>query len=249
MSRTKVVPGSLVAVATSQQVVSEAASQIADVLRGALSQRGRATIALSGGDVHREAYAALAAQQPLDWSMIEVFWVDERAVPPNDPRSHFGQARGLMGSGVVPASRVHRMPAEAADLDAEARAYEALIRARVPPNFPNAPGLPSFDVVVLDVGADGHTASLFPGEAAVKVTDRLVVPVPATGDREARLTMTAPLIEAARTLFILAVGQSRFEPLQRTWEATGNLAEVPARIIRTGRGAITWVIDRAASGV
>jgi 6-phosphogluconolactonase len=249
MGRTKVVPGSLIALPDAPRVASEAATQIADALRASLSQRGRAAIALSSGDVHQLTYAALGADKSIDWKKIEVFWVDERALPPTDPRNNFRQAQGLIGANVVPAANVHRMPAETTDLEAEARAYEALIRARVPATFERAPGVPSFDVVVLGIGDDGHTASMFPGEPAVKTVDRLVVAVAAKGDREARLTLTAPLIEAARALFILAIGQSKFEPLERTWEVAGSVAEIPARVIRAGRGTTTWIIDRAAGGV
>jgi 6-phosphogluconolactonase len=247
MGKTKVVPGSLIALPDGPRVAAEAATQIADTLRASLSQRGRAAIALSGGDVHQLAYTALGADRSVDWTKIEVFWVDERAVAPRDPRSNFGQAQGLLGA--VPATNVHRMPAEAPDLEAEARAYEAVIRERVPANFPKAPGVPSFDVVVLGVGDDGHTGSMFPGEPAVRTSDCLVVSVPAKGDREGRLTLTPPIIEAARALFILAIGASKFEPLERTWEVAGHVNEVPARVIRAGRGTTTWIIDRAAGGV
>jgi 6-phosphogluconolactonase len=249
MGRTKLVPGSLIALPDAARVASEAAKQIAETLRAAITERGRASLALSGGDVHQLAYKALGAYASLDWANIQLFWVDERAVPPTDPRSHFGQAQGLLGANVVRAANIHRMPAEAPDLEAEARAYDALIRTRVPASSPRSPGVPSFDVVVLGIGDDGHTASLFPGEPAVKTVDRLVVPVPAKGDREARLTVTPPILEAARALVILAVGPSKFEPLERAWEVSGNVAEVPARVIRAGRGATTWIIDRAAGGV
>jgi 6-phosphogluconolactonase len=111
-----------------------------------------------------------------------------------------------------------------------------------------APGIPAFDAIVLGVGDDGHTASLFPGGDAVKETERLVVAVPPKDGREARLTLTPPVLESARALFILAVGPSKFEPLERTWEVSGNASEIPARVIRNGRGSTMWLIDRTAGG-
>ena len=110
-------------------------------------------------------------------------------------------------------------------------------------------GVPSFDLLVLGVGDDGHTASLFPGEPTVGVTGRFVVHVPAKRAREARLTFTAPLIEAARSIVVLAVGRAKNMPLEHVWEVAGNVADTPARVIRGGRGAITWIIDRAAGGL
>ncbi len=138
------------------------------------------------------------------------------------------------------------MPGEATDLATAAREYEALVKERV---AADDRGVPSFDLIVLGVGDDGHTASLFPGDPAVEVTDQLVVAVAAKGAREARLTLTAPVIEAARSILVLAVGKAKNQPLERVWEVEGNLGETPARIIRAGRGAITWIIDRAAGGV
>jgi 6-phosphogluconolactonase len=135
------------------------------------------------------------------------------------------------------------MPGEARDLAAAARDYEQLVRERVNGR------IPSFDLIVLGVGDDGHTASLFPGEPTVDVTDRLVVEVPAKESREARLTLTATTIEAAAAIVVLAVGAAKNAPLERVWEIAGSTLETPARVIREARGAITWIIDRAAGGL
>jgi 6-phosphogluconolactonase len=247
MSTTKVVPGILIAAPDAAQVAREAAIRIARTLRDAIEARGFATIALSGGNTPRAAYGLLARDGSVDWSKVEVFWVDERAVLPTDDRSNFLHAEEqLIGPAKIPAAHVHRMPGEASDLDAAARAYEALVRARVPADDR---GVPSFDAVVLGVGDDGHTASLFPGDPAVNVTDRLVVHVPAKGAREARLTLTTPAIQAAKSIVVLAVGKAKNEPLERVWEIIGDVSSTPARITRGARGAITWIIDRAAGGV
>jgi 6-phosphogluconolactonase len=244
---TKVVPGQLVASRDATQCAQEAATRIARVLRGAVARSGRASIALSGGNTPRDAYALLAKESGLDWTRVHVFWVDERAVPPTDDRSNYRWARAtLLEPAGIAASQVHRMAAEAPDRDATARDYERTIRGLVELD---GDGVPSFDVVVLGVGDDGHTASLFPGEPTVDVHDRLVAAVEAKGAREARITLTPPAIEHARQLFILAVGAVKRPALERVWSAQGNVHETPARVVRGCRGAVTWIIDKAAGGL
>lgn len=244
---TKLVPGQLIAVADASEVATEAAARIAKALREGIARYGSAAIALSGGNTPRAAYALLAKDSSVDWTKVEVFWVDERAVPPTDDRSNYRWAKSTLIDGArIAAQAVWRMPADSRDLEKAARAYDALLRARV---RESSDGLPAFDVMVLGVGDDGHTASLFPGEPAVNVTDRVVVDVPKKGDREARMTVTAPVIERAGTLVILAVGAGKRDPLDRAWAVEGDVRKTPARVIRGGRGVVCWIIDRAAGGV
>ena len=243
---TKVVPGQLVASRDAQEVAREAATRIARALRSAVGRNARAAIALSGGNTPRDAYALLAGESGIDWTKVSVFWVDERAVAPTDDRSNYRWAKSTLidRAGIAP-ERVHRMPAEQPDREAAARDYERTIRQHVELD---GDGVPAFDVVVLGVGPDGHTASLFPGDPALDVHDRLVTAVDAAGDREARLTLTATAIEHARTLFILAVGAGKRPALERAWAAQGNVHETPARVVRGCRGSVTWLIDKAAGG-
>jgi 6-phosphogluconolactonase len=244
---TKVVPGQLVASRDASTVAADACSRIAKQLRAALARGGRATLALSGGNTPREAYRLLARESGLDWGKVQVLWVDERAVPPTDDRSNYLHARqSLVDAAGIPTDRVHRMPADAPDLEAAARLYEKTVLACVELD---GDGIPSFDVLVLGVGDDGHTASLFPGEPTVDVHDRLVVAVPAKGSREARLTLSATVIEHARNVFILAVGAAKKPALERVWSAQGDVHETPARVVRGCRGAVTWIIDKAAGGL
>ncbi|HEY3822576.1 MAG TPA: 6-phosphogluconolactonase [Polyangiaceae bacterium] len=244
---TKVVPGQLVASRDPAQVAREAATRIARVLRGAVGKSGRAAIALSGGNTPRDAYGLLARESGIDWTKVNVFWVDERAVPPTDDRSNYRWAKSTLldPAGIRP-ERVHRMAADAPDRDGAARDYEKAIRQEVELD---GDGIPAFDALVLGVGDDGHTASLFPGESTVDIHDRLVAAVEASGSREARLTLTPPAIEHARHLFILAVGAAKRPPLERVWAAQGNVHETPARVVRGCRGAVTWLIDKAAGGL
>ena len=244
---TKVVPGQLVAALDAAEVAREAAARIAQLLRIAIEERSRASAALSGGNTPRDTYALLAKEPGIDWSKVDLFLVDERAVPATDARSNYRMIKAaLLDEGGVPTGRAHRMVAEAPDRDAAARDYERSIRDRV---AADRDGVPAFDVVVLGVGEDGHTASLFPGEPTVDIVDRLVASVPARAAREARLTLTAPAIEHAGSLVIIAVGKAKQAALESIWAAQGDLHKTPARVIRGCRGGVTWVIDKAAGGL
>ena len=244
---TKVVPGQLVATANAQQVAVEASLRIAKSLRNAIKMEGRATLALSGGNTPRSTYALLAKEPSLDWEKVDIFWVDERAVAPTSDRSNFRLVKETLVDGAkCPSDNVHRMPADATDLDQAARDYEALIREVV---LAGEDGVPAFDVLVLGIGPDGHTASLFPGESTVEEVERLVLAVPAKGDREARLTITPPVIEHARAVLVIAIGADKSAALDRVWSMDGSVKDTPARVIRGVRGAVTWVIDRDAGGI
>jgi 6-phosphogluconolactonase len=244
---TKVVPGQLVAAHDAAEVARETAERIARVLRASIAKSGHVALALSGGSTPRDAYALLARQPGIDWTKTDIFWVDERGVPPTDERSNYRWAKAtLLDAAGSPPERVHRMRAEAPDLIAAAQEYEQLIRQYVELD---ADGVPAFDVVVLGIGEDGHTASLFPGEPTIDVVDRLVAAVPAGPGHEARLTLTPKAIEHARFVFVVAVGSGKRDALERVWSSQGDLHQTPARIIRGCRGAVTWIIDKAAGGV
>jgi 6-phosphogluconolactonase len=244
---TKAIPGQLVALRDAAEVARESATRMARALIQAIARSGRATLALSGGDSPLDAYTQLAKEPGVDWTKVNVFWVDERAVPPTDERSNYRWAKATLvdGAGISP-ERVHRMPGEAADLDAAARDYEKLVRAHV---APDADGVPAFDVMVLGIGDDGHTASLFPGNQEIHVQDRLVLAVAPHAGLEARLTLTSPAIEHARHVFIIVIGPGKRPALERAWAAQGNIDETPMRVVRGCRGAVTWLIDREAGAV
>lgn len=247
MTTTKVVPGMLIAVPSAEDVAREAASRLAKTLREAIKARGKATLALSGGDTPRQTYMRLAAEPDVAWSSVEVYFVDERAVPKTDDRSNYRWAKEcLLDRAKLPEAHVHRMRGDDGDLEAAAREYERELRSGVPAG---QGGVPSLDVMVLGVGDDGHTASLFPGMPTVEIADRAVVAVGKTEGREERLTLTAPVIEQARAVFVLAVGAKKTNALERVWAVSGSLRDTPARVIRSARGSIHWIIDKAAGGM
>jgi 6-phosphogluconolactonase len=249
---TSVVPGQLITEVDPKQLAEEAASRLGQALREAIAQRGSASIALSGGNTPRPAYERLARQAGIDWSRVSVFFIDERAVPPTHERSNYRLAKeSLLDNAPIPAANVHRMRGEAADLDQAAREYEALLKAHLKPSAVDPSEMPSFDVAVMGIGDDGHTASLFPGDPSVDVRDRLTLAIAAAPDtgREARLTVTAPIIENIRTVVVLAAGKAKHGPLERIWSVSGTTQETPSRILRDVKGSITWIIDKGAAGV
>jgi 6-phosphogluconolactonase len=241
---TKVVPGQLVAVEDVTALAAEAARRMGRAIREAIARKDSATLALSGGETPRPAYERLAAETDVDWSKVAVFWIDERAGLPTDDRSNYKWGKlKLLDHLPVPPRAVHRMRGDAPDLEVAAREYEALLRTSLPSG--------GFDVAVLGIGDDGHTASLFPGESGVSETERWVIAVPAAPEkkREARLTVTTPVLEASGAAFVLAAGKAKYEPLQRAWSTSGSIHETPARVLRGVRGALTWIIDKAAGGI
>ncbi|HEU4404760.1 MAG TPA: 6-phosphogluconolactonase [Polyangiaceae bacterium] len=210
----------------------------------AVARGGPARIALSGGSTPRAMFRVLAGL-PLPWQKTEWFWVDDRAVPADHPRSNYGAARADLFDRVpVPPEQVHPMTPDGPDLDAVARRYEARLAERF--GLPGPGGeAPAFDLVLLGIGDDGHTASLFPGEPHVDITDRWVVAVPAAEGREARLTLTAPVIAASRRAVMLVQGEAKREPVRQA-RAPGSAREVPARVTQQIRGELYWLVDAAA---
>ncbi len=210
----------------------------------AVSVRGVARVALSGGTTPSPTYTRLS-QLALPWDRVEWFWVDERAVPPEHGRSNFGQAQADLGLDKAPlnAGRIFRMPGDAADLAAAAQGYEALLRER----FGVASAV-AFDVVSLGIGDDGHTASLFPGMGTVGITDRLVLAVPAQPDKglEARLTLSAPVICEARLAVVLVKGQKKRDVILKA-QSPGPEDEIPSRLFQRIHGDVIWVVDQAAA--
>jgi 6-phosphogluconolactonase len=239
---TKVVPGLLIAARDAEHAAKEAAARMARTIRDAISARGRAAIALSGGNSPRPMYALAGKDPKIDWTRVDVFFVDERAVQPTSDRSNYRMVKeSLLDPAKVPEEHVFRMRGESADLEDAAREYEALYSKHV--------RLGQFDLMVFGIGDDGHTASLFPGRPEVEITDRKVVAVPSHNGLEPRLTFTTPVIEATRHALVFAVGKSKNAPLERVWQVSGSPKETPARILRGVRGAVSWIIDRAAGGM
>jgi 6-phosphogluconolactonase len=220
-----------------------AAELIARAIIEAADARGVARVALSGGSTPSEAYQRLASL-PLPWDHTEWFWVDERAVAPDHPRSNYAAARRDFAAAGIPDARFFRMEGESPDLAVAAARYEHLLRAR----FGVASAI-AFDVMTIGIGDDGHTASLFPGMGSTGIDDRLVAAIMAQPDKglEARLTLTAPVLREARLKLVLARGASKRAVVEAA-RRSGPVDEVPARVVRGGPGRLVWLLDAAATG-
>jgi 6-phosphogluconolactonase len=228
-------------------VAEAAADRIVDSARNAIRRRGRFRVALSGGSTPPPIYALLAAPPRLgavDWSRVEFFWADERAVPPGHRESNFGLARASLLThlrGVKPAA-VHRMPADDEDLDAAATRYQAELADSfgVAPDTPRAPAL---DLIWLGMGRDGHTASLFPGSTALAERRRWVVATWAAAPAAWRMTLTLPIINAARSVMFVATGADKAQPLRAIRDGSRQL---PAGRVRAR--STLWLVDELAAG-
>ena len=239
----------IVVVESGEAVAWAAAERIVVLARAAATTRGRFAVALSGGSTPRALFAVLA-QEPfrsaVAWDRIEVFWGDERCVPPTHADSNYRMARETL-LDVVPIlpERVHRMAGDTADHAAAAAAYEAEI-ARVLGGTPGGPP-PAFDVVLLGMGADGHTASLFPHTQALGERQRWVIAnhVPELGVD--RITLTWPILNRATHVFFLVVGADKAAVLREVLEGPPDLERLPSQGIRPETGRLVWLCDRAAA--
>lgn len=202
-------------------------------------------VALTGGSTPRPFYERLAAspcRERLDFPAMHFYMGDERPVPPDHPESNWGMAtRTLLDPAGVPRENRHPMRAGDPDLHQAARDYVREIRAHVPA----VDGLPAFDMILLGLGTDGHTASLFPCTAALEETRRLVVANAVPALETTRLTFTCPLINNARHVVFLVTGASKAAVVQRVLIARD--ATLPATQVRPTHGRLTWLLDREAS--
>lgn len=233
---------------TPAAVAAAAADRIVTAARNAIRRRGRFRIALSGGSTPLPVYALLASSprvRAVDWSRVEFFWGDERCVPPGHPESNYGVARALLLGRLpgVRSSAIHRMPAELPDREREARRYQAEIAAEFGTS-PDAARPPSFDLVWLGMGRDGHTASLFPGSTALEERHRWVVASWAPAPAAWRMTLTLPIINAARSALFVVVGADKAGPLAAI--RTGS-REHPAALVRAR--STVWLVDGTAAGL
>jgi 6-phosphogluconolactonase len=212
----------------------------------AVAARGRFSVALSGGSTPRALFELLG-QPPFAaalWAQTHVFWSDERLVPPDDPGSNYRQAQDLLLSRApLPAANVHRVHGEL-NPQAAAEAYTKQLHA-----FAAGRGWPRFDLVLLGLGSDGHTASLFPGEPDPAEQRVPVLAVTADyQDRPARrVTFTPLLINAARHVLFLVSGADKANALAATLRGPHDPARYPAQRIRPVDGALTWLVDQAAA--
>lgn len=225
-----------------------AADVFALAAQAAAAARGRFAVALSGGETPRALYRHLARQQfsqKVPWRRVHLYWGDERCVPQEDPASNYGMARETFIKHVpIAPSNVHRMQGER-DPEAAALAYEEELRALAKLERP-AGDVPVFDLVLLGLGRDGHTASLFPHSPALEEEGRFCVATEAP-DGAARLTVTWPVINSARRVMVLVSGADKAGMIAEVFEGFRLPKAVPAQGIAPVKGQLLWLLDEAAA--
>jgi 6-phosphogluconolactonase len=225
-------------------LAAAAAVAFAALVRDVVSTRGRFVVALAGGATPRALYRRLAAAHRDDcpWTRVHAFLGDERFVAADDPGRNDRMAREILLDPVgVPEGQQHPFPAGGGDPDAAARAHEAALRGF----FGGA--RPRFDLVLLGLGADGHTASLFPGSPALRLRARWVAATRAPVSPRVRLTLTLPAINAAARVWFLVTGGEKAEAVRRTLRGPYRPRLLPAQAVRPADGEIVWWLDRAAA--
>jgi 6-phosphogluconolactonase len=214
----------------------------------ALALRAADLFALSGGKTPRALYRLLARQQfsqKVPWRRVQLYWGDERCVPPDDARSNYGMARDEFIKHVpIAPENVHRMRGEDAPEEA-AQAYDRELRDLAAKERPQV-DVPVFDLVLLGLGPDGHTASLFPHSDVLAVEDRFAVAAQAP-DGSPRLTVTAPVINAARRVWFLVSGAEKAGMVAEVLEGLRVPNAVPAQGVAPVHGTLTWLLDEAAA--
>lgn len=221
-------------------LVDRAVELITEKTKGAIAQRGQCTLALAGGGTPKPVYEKLA-QQPLPWEKLHIFWGDERYVPADHPDSNQKMAReAWLDQVAIPSENIHPMPTSAGNPEADAQTHEAQLRTF----FECAGGeVPRLDIILLGMGDDGHTASLFPQTEALAVRDRLI----AVGNKgeSKRLTFTIPLLNQGRCVIFLVSGANKRPALAQIFASEADAHQYPARMIQP-QGELWWILDQEA---
>lgn len=232
-----------------EAVAQYAAREFVRRARAAIKTQGSFRVALAGGSTPRRTYELLA-EKPLapqvDWGAVHIFFGDERSVPPDHQDSNFNTAqRALLNHVPVLEAQVHRMAGERGDLKQAAREYERVLARVFGVSLDSA--LPRFDLVLLGMGKDGHTASLFPYTTALDEDRAWVVDNDVPSQQTQRLTLTAPVINAARCVVFLVAGSDKAEPLRCVIEGSRDERQFPSQRIAPTDGDLLWLVDRAAA--
>lgn len=219
-------------------LVARSQALVLERIRTAITQRGSCSLALAGGSTPKPLYEALA-KETLPWSKLYVFWGDERYVPIDHPDSNAGMAKAAWLDKVpIPTEQIYSVPTNLEKPSDAALQYEQTLRQVL-----GSDEWPQFDLILLGMGDDGHTASLFPHTSALAVSDRLVTVGEKSG--EPRITFTAPLINQSRCVMFLVSGSNKQAALTQVFAAEGDDNAFPSRKIRP-QGELLWLLDADA---
>jgi 6-phosphogluconolactonase len=234
-----------------RQLAEAAARHFARAASRALRNWGEFAVALSGGSTPRAAFeqiARLTRAHGLEWEKVHIFWGDERCVPPENAQSNYRLAReSLLGRLNLPSANIHRVPGELEPRTA-AQAYESDLRSALARRVDPGLDLPRFDLILLGLGQDGHTASLFPGSPALTEYLRWVLALQAD-DGSWRVTLTLPVINAASEVLFLVSGRQKAEILRRVLRGQEDLRGLPAQAVQPAGGDVIWLVDAPAASL
>jgi len=226
-----------------------AAAEFIDLSQPAIAARRRFAVALAGGATPRRIYELLADHErrdQVDWRRVEFFWGDERTVPPDHPDSNYAMAAGaLLAKLALPSEQVHLIQAERPDHQQAARDYQIEI-ARFFGVSPDGPP-PAFDLILLGMGADGHTASLFPYSGALRERHRYVVSQYVAKLQAERITLTFPIINHASEIRVIVAGLEKAPALSEVLEGPPDPERLPSQLLAPVAGRLVWLVDRAAA--
>lgn len=232
-------------------LIKAAADLIIESAAQAITARGRFTLALSGGSTPRPVYARLATadyRERIDWSKVQIFFGDERCVPPEDPQSNYRMVRtALLDQVPIPPGNIHRIRGEDAPEKAAAGYTDVLQHTFGGNTVIGGPPPEGFDLILLGMGDNGHTGSLFPGLAAVTETVRWVVALYIEVVGMWRVTLTPVIINAARQVAFLVSGAEKAAMLQRVLEGPYQPVVLPSQIIKPVAGELLWLLDAPAA--
>lgn len=226
-----------------KELAEAAARDFVEKASVAIRDTGRFAVALAGGSTPEVTYAMLATEHAdeVDWSNVHFFFGDERTVPPDDEDSNYRMASEALLTHISPGS-VHRMKGELPP-DEAATEYEEELK-----EFFGRDGTPSFDLIQLGIGDDGHTASLFPNTAALDVTDHWVAQNPVPKMETVRITLTLPVLNAAKAVSFLVAGEGKAEALKEVLEGDAEPRDYPSKFVQPS-GELNWMVDREAAGM
>ena len=245
----EILPGVLV-YPNATEVARAAARLFVDYAWQSIARYGQFFVALSGGNTPRMMYRLLASaafRGQVDWAKVHVFWSDERAVPPDHPDSNYGMARSeLLLRVPIPPANVHRMEAEKANIGRAAHEYEEVLRKYLELDDR---GFPRFHLILLGMGADGHTASLFPGTRVTRQTSRWVSTPMVAKLNARRMTLTLPVLDAALRVVFVVVGTDKAETLRAVLEGKAEPPFPAQQVQPRGNGVKLFLVDEAAAAL
>ncbi|HET8912908.1 MAG TPA: 6-phosphogluconolactonase [Ktedonobacteraceae bacterium] len=224
----------------------EAAKLVVQIAQAAIADHQRFTFALSGGTTPGTMYSLLT-QEPyrsqINWNAVEIFWSDERCVSPADKDSNYRLAKeALLTKVPIPATQIHRMPADLPNRAAACQSYTDEMRQVF-----KTEGIPAFDLIQLGMGPEAHTASLFPHQPSLHESERLVSEVNVPKPPPERLTFTLPLLNAAHNILFMVTGADKAEAIHEVIEGERKPEEYPAQNVHPDNGEVIWMLDTAAA--